>query len=119
MELSFLGMRIKEERKRQKLTLEVLSEQVGISRNFLWEIEAGRKAPALTTLYNLGVALNTSIDYLMGLTTEKMRGSQTNMEEVKQQEIAQILELLNRVEINKLVLIHNVVQCFTQHYEIG
>ena len=72
MDLRQLGRRAKEQRKRQQLTLEELAERVGISRNFLWEIEAGRKAPALPTLYHLSVALNISLDYLMG-TSDDMR----------------------------------------------
>ena len=64
MDLTLMGRKIKAERKRLNLTLEMLSEQIGISRNYLWEIEAGRKAPALNTLFNLGVTLNVSIDYL-------------------------------------------------------
>lgn len=71
VDLSALGRRMKSERKRQGLTLEALSERIGISRNFLWEIEDGRKAPALHTLYQLGVSLELSVDYLLGLSPEK------------------------------------------------
>ena len=68
MDLSIIGERIKSARTEKKLTLEKLSEQIGISRNFLWEIEAGRKAPAILTLYNIGKSLNLSIDYILGLS---------------------------------------------------
>ena len=68
MDLSIIGERIISARTEKKLTLEKLSEQIGISRNFLWEIEAGRKAPAILTLYNIGKSLNLSIDYILGLS---------------------------------------------------
>lgn len=63
-----MGKRIKQECKRQKLTLETFAEIVGISRNFLWKIEVGKKAPALQTLYTLSRKLDISVDYLMGLS---------------------------------------------------
>ena len=68
MDLSTFGNNIKSERNRQNMTLDKLSESIGISRNFLWEIEAGRKAPALKTLYNISVVLSVSIDYLLGIS---------------------------------------------------
>lgn len=64
-----MGERIKHARKKQGLTLEKLSEKVGISRNFLWEIEDGRKAPAVTTLYNICNELQVSADYLFGFSS--------------------------------------------------
>ena len=68
LNLSEMGDKIKAARTEKKLTLEVLSERLGISRNFLWETEAGRKAPAIQTLYNIGKESNISIDYLFGLS---------------------------------------------------
>jgi len=68
LKLKILGERIKNVRNEKKLTLESFSEQVGISRNFLWEIEAGRKAPAINTLYMISKELNVSLDYLFGYT---------------------------------------------------
>lgn len=47
MDLKLMGEKIKKVRNDKKITLEVLSERIGISRNFLWEIEAGRKAPVI------------------------------------------------------------------------
>lgn len=68
MDLTLIGERIKLARTEQKLTLEKLSEKIGISRNFLWEIEDGRKAPALPTFYNICDALNVSADFLFGFS---------------------------------------------------
>ena len=71
MDMTVMGERIKTERMAKKYTLEKLSEKIGISRNFLWEIEAGRKAPAIQTLYNISKELNLSIDYMFGLSESK------------------------------------------------
>lgn len=68
MDMAVMGERIKAARIQKKLTLEKLSEKIGISRNFLWEIEAGRKAPAIQTLYSIGKELGISIDYLFCLS---------------------------------------------------
>ena len=71
MDLALMGEKIKSARMSKKYTLEKLSEKIGISRNFLWEIEAGRKAPAIQTLYNISKELDLSIDYMFGLDDNK------------------------------------------------
>ena len=68
LDLALVGKKIKSARLEKRFTLEKLSENIGISRNFLWEIEAGRKAPAIQTLYNIGKELNLSVDYILGLS---------------------------------------------------
>ncbi len=96
MDLARMGERIKTARTNNKLTLEKFSEKVGISRNFLWEIEAGRKAPAVNTLYNIGKELDISIDYLFGLTPK--RGDEPE----KTQDISRMVESLEFEEIKIL-----------------
>ena len=110
MDLTLMGSKIKAERKRLNLTLETLSEQIGISRNYLWEIEAGRKAPALNTLFNLGVTLNVSIDYLLGASAEKKSISGNSPATERDLEIARIMKALNEYEVKELSLISNVIQ---------
>lgn len=73
-----MGEKIKSARMDKKLTLEKLSEKIGISRNFLWEIEAGRKAPAIQTLYKISESLNISIDYLFGLNEQQVLNQQNS-----------------------------------------
>ena len=69
MDFNLLGDRIKFARTGKGLTLEKLSEKIGISRNFLWEIEDGRKAPALPTFYSICDALGVSADFLLGFSS--------------------------------------------------
>lgn len=117
MNLSLLGSKIKYERKQQGLTLEVLSEKLGISRNFLWEIEAGRKAPALPTLYNIGITLNVSIDYLLGVSNEKKSINSGESATERDLEIARIIKTLNKYEVKELSLIFNVLNNFSKYLE--
>ena len=117
MDLTLMGSKIKSERKRLNLTLETLSEQVGISRNYLWDIEAGRKAPALNTLFNLGVTLNVSIDYLLGACAEKKSISSNSPVTERDLEIARIMKTLNGYEIKELSLISDVIHDFSRYFE--
>ena len=117
MDLTLMGSKIKAERKRLNLTLETLSEQIGISRNYLWEIEAGRKSPALNTLFNLGVTLNVSIDYLLGASAEKKSISGNSPATERDLEIARIMKALNEYEVKELSLISNVIHDFSRYFE--
>ena len=117
MDLWLMGNKIKEERNRLNLTLETFSEQIGISRNYLWEIEAGRKAPALNTLYNLSIALNVSIDYLLGTSTEKRRLVNNFPITERDLEIARIMKSLNKYETRELLLISNIISDFSRYLE--
>lgn len=119
MDLLLLGGRIKAERKRHNLTLETLSEKVDISRNYLWEIEAGRKAPALLTLFNLGAALNVSIDYLLGASAEKKSFNGNPPATERDAELARIMKALNEYELRELLLISNVIHDFLRYLEQG
>lgn len=60
-----IGNRIRELRVKKGFTLEQLAEYAEISRNFLWEIEAGRKSMKAQNLGKLAVALNVPTDYLI------------------------------------------------------
>lgn len=106
MDLALLGGRIKAERKLNGLTLENLAEMINISRNYLWEIEAGRKAPALGTLYSIGTTLDISIDYLLGASN--VRRSISDAEPVGR--TAVIIRMLNECGDKELSLISNMVE---------
>lgn len=116
MDLLLMGSKLKAERKRSNLTLETLSERIGISRNYLWEIEAGRKAPALNTLFNLGVALNVSIDYLLGVSVEKKSLRDSPATE-RDRELARIMKALNEYGVNELLLVSNVIDDLSVYLE--
>ena len=60
-----LGNRIRKTRKEKYLTQFTLAEEVGISPNFLGDVERGVKSPSLETLVCIANVLNVSLDYLL------------------------------------------------------
>lgn len=67
-----VGKRIRELRLKKGYTLEKLAEYAEISRNFLWDIETGRKSMKAQNLGKIAAALNVSTDYLVyGLSIYK------------------------------------------------
>jgi len=68
VDLFEMGERIRIERKRQLLTIEQLAEKAAISENYLGKIERGAGTASLQTINNISLALNISIDYLLGRT---------------------------------------------------
>lgn len=60
-----MGNRIKEQRKKLKLTRESFSEKINISPQFLSDIENGKKGMSIETLYKICNTFNISADYLL------------------------------------------------------
>lgn len=117
MDGKLLGERIKSERKRHGLTLEMLSESVGISRNYLWEIEAGRKAPALGTLCELGVVLNVSIDYLLGVSAERRALSDDGSRTWRDKQMELINGAVNDLGDRELMLLSDILSDFFKYLD--
>ena len=63
--LKYLGENIRTARKSKNLTIETLSELVGISESFLGTVERGESSISIETLINLCQTLNVSADYLV------------------------------------------------------
>ena len=64
LNLEMLGKRIKQGRLKKDLTQYALAEEVGVSQNFLGDIERGIKAPSITTAIRIANVLNISLDVL-------------------------------------------------------
>lgn len=60
-----IGLRIKTERMKLKLTQVELAERVNISSNFLGEIERGSKSCSIDTLIGFANFFDVSTDYLI------------------------------------------------------
>ncbi len=58
------GKRLKHARENMNLTQAKLAEKIGISNNFLGDIERGLKLPSVTNLIAMSNILKTSIDVL-------------------------------------------------------
>lgn len=70
MDFEKLGKRVREERLKLRLTQEELSEKVGISSNFLGQIERGDRKLSVDTLVSLANALEVSVNYLLSDSLE-------------------------------------------------
>jgi transcriptional regulator with XRE-family HTH domain len=66
-----LAQRVKTRREALGISQEKLAQQMGIDRNTLWHIEAGKTTqPRLGQMMALAKALGVSIDYLAGLSEQ-------------------------------------------------
>lgn len=65
MDQMVLGQRVREARKKKKLTQERLAEIADIGVMYLGEIERGKKMPSLKILCRIIEALDISADYLL------------------------------------------------------
>ena len=65
LSLELVGKRIRKVRMQMELTREQFAEQVGISPQFLAEIENGKKGMSADTLYKMCNAFNLSADYII------------------------------------------------------
>lgn len=65
-----LGKRIKNLRKMNNLTREELAERISVSTRFLADLESGKVGVSISTLKIIAQKLNTSADYLIGLTDQ-------------------------------------------------
>ena len=65
MEKLTMGDRIKETRKKRGLTQEQLAERLGVSVEFVGQIERGLKMPSMQVFVKLVEVLNVSADYLL------------------------------------------------------
>jgi XRE family transcriptional regulator, regulator of sulfur utilization len=61
-----LGGRIRDERRRRRLSLEDLAARAGVSRSMLSDVERGGKAPTVLVLDRIATGLDTSIARLLG-----------------------------------------------------
>ena len=61
-----IGKRIKEGRKKNKLTLQALADRIGTTKSYMWELENTETPnPTLKILAGLSRELKVSIDYLV------------------------------------------------------
>lgn len=67
-----LGRKIKEARSTLELTQAELAEKIGVSQNFLGDIERGVKLPGLPKLILLCNTLKISLDYLFAESLDNM-----------------------------------------------
>ncbi|MEG0872934.1 MAG: helix-turn-helix transcriptional regulator [Clostridia bacterium] len=64
------GRKIREARENKNFTQAYIAEQIGISQNFLGDIERGIKLPSLNTLIRLSNVLKLSLDTMFADSLE-------------------------------------------------
>lgn len=95
-----LGKNIKNARKKQYMTQEVLAETVNLSSVFISQIENGMRKPSLETVYNISKSLNVMVDELLN----------ANEENFQIKENPELLLLLNNRSDNENRLIVDVAR---------
>lgn len=88
-----MGRNIAKMRIKNHLTQEQLAEKIDVSTVFISQIETAVRKPSLETIYKLSLALNTTIDTLIGNTS-----LQTHYDE-----IAKLLEGKNSDELSFII----------------
>lgn len=63
--------RMRKRRKELRLTQETFGEKAGVVQQSISDWERGRNAPNLENVMRLAIALNVSIDWLLGLSDKK------------------------------------------------
>ncbi len=66
MDYKTMGKNIAEIRSKNHLTQEQLAEKINVSTVFISQIETAVRKPSLETIYKLSIALNTTVDTLIG-----------------------------------------------------
>ena len=66
--MSTLGERLRKRRELLGFTQENLGEQVGKDQKQIWQYETGRTLPSATVIAEIASVLQTTTDYLLGLT---------------------------------------------------
>lgn len=102
MDITELGIRIKQCRKSRQLTQEKLAELVDVSPHYIYEIEKGMKCMSLSTLIDISSALDISTDYLLFGETNSSHQSRNDQLKVimdnippkQRNNIAEVISLL-------------------------
>ena len=101
LSLELVGKRLRRVRTQQELTREQFAEQVGISPQFLAEIENGKKGMSADTLYKICTRFDLSSDYLLlGKTTATQLSDpiQKTLNSFPEPYLALTEELINAIE---------------------
>lgn len=85
-----VGEKIRQLRKKRKLSLEELARRTRVSKSYLWQMEKGKsRRPSAEILYKIATALGTTIADLLGLeirfTTEGIEDLPPGLKELAQE----------------------------------
>ena len=94
-----IGQRIRAKREYIGLSREKFSEMIGISPQFLAEIESGKKGMSLSTLCKVCIGLSTSADYVV-------------LGKERENDISDIAEVLRNLDPESLPYAEEIIKAF-------
>ena len=97
--LKQVGKRIREKRDALGISREAFSEAIGISPNFLAQIESGKKGMSTSTLYKVCTGLSSSADYIV-------------LGKKKENDISGITEILRNLPAESLPYAEEIIRSF-------
>lgn len=103
--------RLKEFRKKNKLTQQKLADELGVNRVNITRWEKGNTEPNLAQLGNIAIYFNTSIDYLTGKIDKEYEDTTfQELQEMSDKEITQFFKnaLLNVETTLKVGRLHGI-----------
>lgn len=110
MDKILIGNRVRRHRESLKLSREVFSEMVGISPQFLAEIENAKKGFSAETLYKICEKGNVSADYILfGDLSQTKKAPLVDVLKILPEEYQEILEVLT-ISLTKQLNIDNTKQ---------
>ena len=93
-----IGRRIRELRELQNDTRESLSEKIGISSKFLYEIETGKKGFSIDILRRISESLTVSCDYII-FGEEKYKDDEKTICALKRLEAIHIRQIQDMTKV--------------------
>lgn len=106
--MTTLGERLRQRRDQLHITQEALATEIGKDQKQVWQYETNRTQPSASVLADLAQALQTTTDYLLGLTDvvdRSLRG-QGDLNENERQ----LLELYRRKSPEKQKQVFDIVR---------
>ncbi|WP_207703291.1 helix-turn-helix domain-containing protein [Candidatus Enterococcus ferrettii] len=99
MDIKYFSDKLKAVRKSKKMTQSDLAEKIGVSKWAITSYEQARTYPSVETLMKICEALNTSSDYLLGISDNLP--TKLSLVGLSEEEVRLLLQFLNLVEQNR------------------
>ncbi|PFW41294.1 transcriptional regulator [Bacillus thuringiensis] len=105
-----MGSRIQKVRKEKGIRQYELAEAIGVNHTAISLYESGKREPRKDILEKIALVTNVSIDYLYGLTDNKvLNQDKLNKEEI---EAAKLMERIMKLPPEKRNIINNLIDNF-------
>jgi transcriptional regulator with XRE-family HTH domain len=105
-----MGSRIQRVRKEKGIKQYELAEAIGVNHTAISLYESGKREPRKDILEKIALVTNVSVDYLYGLTDNKV----LNQEKLNKEEIeaAKLMERIMKLPPEKRNIINNLIDNF-------